>query len=140
MFSKHAAFMVQTKVKPLHLPTTEELRERFGLDELKKKYMNKPPIKFNDNIENMNEIKKMKSELVNGQKNLLKGIYTDTVQSQYKESYKRLPDKYQWNYKHDFYTSGVKGNMPDPYELKRLNSHRYINSALKGTVKNILFK
>lgn len=88
----------------------------------------------------MKEIKKMKGELVNGQKNLLKGVYADSNISHYKETFRRQHEKYKWNYQPDFFTSGVKGKMPDPYEMKRINSNRNINSALKGTVKNILFK
>lgn len=88
----------------------------------------------------MEEIRKMKRELVNGQKNLLKGVYADTNLSHYKETFRKQHDKYKWNYQPDFFTSGVKGKIPDPYEMNRVKSHRHINSALKGTVKNILFK
>jgi hypothetical protein len=43
---------------------------------------------YNDNIKNQEEIKRRKMELINGTKNLLKGIYNNTSSSCYQEVYK----------------------------------------------------
>lgn len=43
---------------------------------------------YNDNIKNQEEIKRRKMELINGTKNLLKGIYNNTTSSCYQEIYK----------------------------------------------------
>jgi hypothetical protein len=130
----------EEKSKVPKLPTLEEMRERFGLDELKKKYENKGNVKFNNNQQNIEEVKKMKRELVGGQKNILNRVYPPCTSSVYKETFKGFPDKFKLAAnKHDN-TSGVKGKIPDPYEINRVFSHRQINSALKGNVRNILFK
>ena len=130
----------EEKSKVPRLPTLEEMRERFGLDQLKKKYENKNNIKFNDNQQNMEDVKKMKRELVGGQKNILGRVYPPCTCSVYKENFKGFPDKVKRTSKQqDFNTSGIKGKIPDPYEINRITSHREINSALKGNVRNILF-
>ena len=140
-FTKHGVFIPPMNNKNTTVPTVEEMKERLGLQELKKKYeLKEQNIKYNDNLQNQEEIIKMKKELVCGQKNLLKGIYADTFNSHYKETFKGMSEKFKIHFKPDFYTSGVKGKLPDPYEQKRIASHRTINSALKQTVKNVLFK
>ena len=45
-------------------------------------------ITFNDQIQNKEEMKKRKQELINGSKNLLKGVYIGNISSNYQESYK----------------------------------------------------
>lgn len=139
-YNKHGTFITDNKSKPLKILTTEELREKLGIDEMKKRLESKPPIIYNDNIKEFQEIERKKKELINGQKNLLKGIYPDTISTVYKESFKlRKNNLNTWENKPDFYTSGVKGKIPDPYEEKRSLGIRTINSALKGKVKNLLF-
>ncbi len=45
-------------------------------------------ITFNDQIQNQEEMKKRKQELINGSKNLLKGVYVGNISSNYQDSYK----------------------------------------------------
>lgn len=68
----------------------EEIKARIGIDTNEMK-SNKDAIDmrvYNDNIKNQEENKKRKMELINGTKNLLKGIYNNTNSSCYQEVYK----------------------------------------------------
>ena len=88
-FSTHATFIDNRNVVPTYNPTIEEMQERLALE--KQAIIDKERnsgIVFNDQIQNQEEIKKRKEELVNGNKNLLKGIYKDTMSSCYQEDYK----------------------------------------------------
>lgn len=140
MFSKHGAFMPEVTIKKNNIPTLEEMRNRMNLDEMKKALENRPPIVFNDIKQNNEETKHMKEALVRGKKNLLKGIYPNKNTTMYQEFFKGHDDKYRLENKPDFYTSGIKGKIPDPYIIKKMNSQREIHSALKANIKNILFK
>ena len=63
------------KVIPTHNPTIEEMQERLALE--KQAIIEKEKasgIVYNDQIQNQEEIKKRKMELMNGNKNMLKGI------------------------------------------------------------------
>jgi hypothetical protein len=85
-FSSHSTFTQPKTVVSNHVPTIEELRARLNLDSYK--FEEDPNILYNDNIQNQEEIKKRKQELINGTKNLLKGIYNNTSASHYQETYK----------------------------------------------------
>jgi hypothetical protein len=67
-------------------PTVEEIRARLNLDKYKNVTLEQP--KLNDNIENMEENRRRKEELVRGQKNLLKGIFSNVNTSYYQDSFK----------------------------------------------------
>ena len=67
-------------------PTVEEMRARLNLDKYKNKQLEQP--KLNDNIENQEESKRRKEELIRGQKNLLKGIFPNVNTSYYHDSFK----------------------------------------------------
>ena len=97
-------------------------------------------IVFNDQIQNQEEMKKRKQELMNGNKNLLKGIYKDTMSSCYQEDYKGYPNKYPFAVKSDFSTSMVKGIIPDKYVMKTTKEQTEISDELKNNVRNMLFK
>jgi hypothetical protein len=60
------------------------MRARLNLD----KYKNIDQPKQNDNIENQEESKRRKEELMRGQKNLLKGIFPNVNTSYYHDSFK----------------------------------------------------
>jgi hypothetical protein len=64
------------------------MRARLNLDKLKESIPADNNTVYNDNIGNLDEIKKRKQELVNGKKNLLKGIYNNNTSSCYQETYK----------------------------------------------------
>jgi hypothetical protein len=71
------------------IPTIEEMKARIGLDKSSvNPDTNYDMSVYNDNIKNQEEIKKRKMELINGTKNLLKGIYNNTTSSCYQEVYK----------------------------------------------------
>jgi hypothetical protein len=86
-FSTHATFILDKKTYEERVPTLEELRARLNLDKQNIPEFNKTAV-YNDNIQNMEENKKRKSELINGHKNLLKGIYKDNTSSCYQEIFK----------------------------------------------------
>jgi hypothetical protein len=77
----------QPKIIRERTPTVEEMRARLNLDK-----NNLPQVDndflYNNQIENLNEIKKRKQELVNGNKNLLKGIYVGATSSLYQDTFK----------------------------------------------------
>lgn len=122
------------------MPTLEELRAKMNLDELKKKYDRKEPVIFNDNLKNRQEMERHKRELIDGKKNLLKGIYGNINTSVYTESYKTHPKKYANTTLPDFRTSGIKGRMPEEYILKRQIGSLRIGEDLQSKVREIAFK
>ncbi len=67
-------------------PTVEEIRVRLNLDKYKNVKLEEP--KLNDNIENQEEYRRRKEELVRGEKNLLKGIFPNVNTSYYQDSFK----------------------------------------------------
>ena len=116
------------------------MRERFNLNEAHKRIDEMKPIKYNDTLQKNEEVRQMKQALINGNKNILKGIFPESKSTTYMENFKGNKEKFKMDNKPDFYTSGIKGKIPDPFELKRINTNREINLALKGRVKNILTK
>ena len=87
-FNSQATFIDRATV-PIHNITIEEMQarlelERQGIIEQEKN----SNITFNDQIQNQEEMKKRKQELINGSKNLLKGIYVGNISSNYQDSYK----------------------------------------------------
>lgn len=125
-------------------PTLEELKQRMNLlndgkSSTKSEFAVTDSSIYNDNLKNLEEIKKRKAELVQGQKNLLKGIYANTTTSCYQEVYKAIPQKYHISKNPDFKTSSVKGIIPDRLTQSRLNNAIEITDELKNKVKNIMF-
>lgn len=112
----------------------------MNLDELKKKYEKEKPIIFNDNIKNRQEMERHKRELIDGKKNLLKGIYGDVNKSVYTEDYRAHPKKYPNIIQQDFRTSGIKGRIPEEYILNRHKQNMKINEDLQNRVRGITFK
>lgn len=90
-WDKYSAHAVFTERKPIetHNPTIEEMQERLQLEkqQLIEKEKNSG-IVYNDQIQNQEEIKRRKEELVNGQRNLLKGIYNNQLCTTYQDCYK----------------------------------------------------
>ena len=88
-FTSHAPFVqVKTNMKMAErVPTLEEMRTRLNLDNYKFSEKDDKTI-YNDNIQNMEEIKKRKQELINGNKNFLKGIYSGATSTNYQEVFK----------------------------------------------------
>ena len=87
-FNSQATFVERAQV-PIHHVTSEEMQaklemERQAIIEQEKN----SDVQFNDQIQNQEEMKKRKMELINGNKNLLKGIYAGNICSNYQESYK----------------------------------------------------
>ena len=140
-FSTHATFIENRNAVPTSNQTIEEMQERLALE--KQAILDKEKnsgIVYNDQIQNQEEMKKRKQELMNGNKNLLKGIYKDTMSSCYQEYYKGYPNKYPFAVKSDFSTSMVKGIIPDKYVMKTTKEQTEISDELKNNVRNMLFK
>jgi hypothetical protein len=95
---------------------------------------------FNDNIKNMEEIKRMKEDLIQGNRYMLKGIYKFNPNSTYQDTYKAIPQKYKFEYNPDFYSSCVKGVMPEPYTQKIRKEGGVLSQNLKNTIENIMFR
>lgn len=140
MYTKHGNFQPEIKPKMNNVPTLESMRERLNLDELKKRLGDPTSISFNNIAQNSSESKLMKEALIKGSKNILKGIYPSTTNTIYQECFKGSNNTYRLDNKTDFFTSGIKGQIPDPYEMKRMKNNREIHSALKSNVKNMLYK
>ena len=138
-FKTESAKVEREKI-PTHNPTIEEMQARLELERqaIIEKERNAGII-FNDQIANAEEMKKRKEELVNGNRNLLKGIYVGNMSSNYQESYKGLQNKYPFAVKSDFYTSMVKGIMPDKYTMNYTKEQTEISDELKNNVRNMLF-
>ena len=87
-FSSQAT-VVERSQAPIKSTTIEEMQARLDLErqEIMEKEK-KSGVVFNDQIQNQEEMKKRKQELVNGSKNLLKGIYVGNISSNYQDSYK----------------------------------------------------
>ena len=137
---KSESAKVEREKIPTHNPTIEEMQARLELERqaIIEKERNAGII-FNDQIANAEEMKKRKEELVNGNRNLLKGIYVGNMSSNYQESYKGLQNKYPFAVKSDFYTSMVKGIMPDKYTMNYTKEQTEISDELKNNVRNMLF-
>ena len=86
---KSQATIIERAQVPVHTTTIEEMQARLELErqEILEKER-KAGIVFNDQIQNQEETKKRKQELMNGSKNMLKGIYAGNVSSNYQDSYK----------------------------------------------------
>ena len=86
---KSQATIIERAQIPVHTTTIEEMQARLELErqEILEKER-KAGIVFNDQIQNQEETKKRKQELMNGSKNMLKGIYAGNVSSNYQDSYK----------------------------------------------------
>ena len=87
-FNSQATFIDRAQV-PIHNVTIEEMQAKLELERQaiieQEKNSN---ITFNDQIQNQEEMKKRKQELINGSKNLLKGVYVGNISSNYQDSYK----------------------------------------------------
>ena len=137
---KSESAKVEREKIPTHNPTIEEMQARLELE--RQAIIDKERnagIVFNDQIANAEEMKKRKEELVNGNRNLLKGIYVGNMSSNYQESYKGLQNKYPFAVKSDFYTSMVKGIMPYKYTMNYTKEQTEISDELKNNVRNMLF-
>jgi hypothetical protein len=69
------------------VPSIDEMRARLNLDSYIRSDYDANAL-YNDNIKNQEEMKKRKAELINGQKNLIKGINNNTNTSCYQEVFK----------------------------------------------------
>jgi hypothetical protein len=92
-FTSHAPYVQNRSNKIVErIPTLEEMRARLNLDvnnyNTTKESGAEEGTVYNDNIKNQEEIKKRKLELMNGNKNLIKGIYANTTTSCYQEVFK----------------------------------------------------
>ena len=135
------ATIIERAQAPIHTTTIEEMQARLELEKqeiLEKE--KKSGVVFNDQIQNQEEMKKRKQELVNGSKNLLQGIYVGNVSSNYQDSYKGLPNKYPSVGKTDYSTSMIKGLIPDRYTMKQVQEQTEISDELKNNVRTMLFK
>ena len=135
------ATVIERVQPPVHTTTIEEMQAKLELERqaiLEKE--RKSGIVFNDQIQNQEEMKKRKQELVNGQKNLLKGIYAGNVTSNYQDSYRGLPNKYPSAPYGDYKTSMIKGLIPDKYTMKQVEEQNEISDELKNNVRTMLFK
>ena len=87
-FNSQATFIDRAQV-PIHNVTIEEMQAKLELERQaiieQEKNSN---IAFNDQIQNQEEMKKRKQELINGTRNLLKGVYVGNISSNYQDSYK----------------------------------------------------
>ena len=135
------ATIIERAQAPVHTTTIEEMQARLELEKqeiLEKE--KKSGVVFNDQIQNQDEMKKRKQELVNGSKNLLQGIYVGNISSNYQDSYKGLPNKYPSVGKTDYSTSMIKGLIPDRYTMKKVQEQTEISDELKNNVRTMLFK
>ena len=135
------AITVERAPLPIHPPLIEELQNK--IEQERQAILDKERnsgIVYNDQIQNKEQMKKRIEELVNGQPNLLKGVYAGTLSSNYQDSYKGLPNKYTYAIKNDFYSSMVKGIAPDKYTMKQLEDETKISEELKNNVRTMLFK
>ena len=135
------ATIIERAQAPVHTTTIEEMQARLELEKqeiLEKE--KKSGVVFNDQIQNQDEMKKRKQELVNGSKNLLQGIYVGNISSNYQDSYKGLPNKYPSIGKTDYSTSMIKGLIPDRYTMKQVQEQTEISDELKNNVRTMLFK
>ena len=135
------ATIIERAQAPIHTTTIEEMQARLELEKqeiLEKE--KKSGVVFNDQIQNQDEMKKRKQELVNGSKNLLQGIYVGNISSNYQDSYKGLPNKYPSIGKTDYSTSMIKGLIPDRYTMKQVQEQTEISDELKNNVRTMLFK
>ena len=133
--------IIERKPIPYHTTSIEEMQAKLELE--RQKILEKEKnsgIVFNDQIQNQEEMKKRKQELVNGNKNLLKGIYVGNVSSNYQDSYKGLPNKYPATKIGDQHTSMIKGLIPDKYTMKQVGEQTEISDELKNNVRTMLFK
>ena len=138
-FKTESAKVEREKI-PTHNPTIEEMQAKLELERQKIiDFEKNSGIVFNDQISNNEEMKKRKEELVNGNRNLLKGIYVGNMSTNYQDSYKGLQNKYPFSVKSDFYTSMVKGIMPDKYTMNYTKEQTEISDELKNNVRNMLF-
>lgn len=88
-FSTHAVYLDNRTPIAVNNPTIEEQQERLALE--KQAIIDREKnagIVFNDQIANKEESKKRKEELMNGSKNLLKGIYNSNPITSYQDTYK----------------------------------------------------
>ena len=88
-FSTHAVYLDNRTPIEVNNPTIEEMQEKLALERqaILDKERNSG-IVYNDQIQNQEETKKRKEELVNGQKNLLKGIYNNVTVTSYQDTFK----------------------------------------------------
>ena len=87
-FNSQATFIERAQV-PIHNVTIEEMQAKLELERQAIIEQEKNSgVTFNDQIQNQEEMKKRKQELINGNKNLLKGIYAGNLSSNYQDSYK----------------------------------------------------
>ena len=87
-FNSQATFVDRAQV-PIHHVTIEEMQAKLEMERQKIIEQEKnSDVQFNDQIQNQEEMKKRKMELINGNKNLLKGVYVGNISSNYQESYK----------------------------------------------------
>ena len=87
-FNSQATFVDRAQV-PIHHVTIEEMQAKLEMERQKIIEQEKnSDVQFNDQIQNQEEMKKRKMELMNGNKNLLKGVYVGNLSSNYQDSYK----------------------------------------------------
>lgn len=139
-----------SKNKGNKLMTMEEMRNYLKIDELKNKlnknielYEKTKKQQEVSNMDHYNMLNKKKEELIRGNCNLLKGIYGNTNSSVYQENFKGHNEKFKIDLTKGkefmMYTSGVKGKMPDPAEMNRINTDKYtISNTLKNNISSII--
>ena len=86
---KSQATIIERSQMPVHTTTIEEMQARLELErqEILEKER-KSGVSSNNQIQNQEEMKKRKQELVSGSKNILQGIYIGSISSNYQDSYK----------------------------------------------------
>lgn len=57
----------------------------------------------------------------------------------YQENFKGVQPKYHIKFKPDFYSSGIKGVVPDPLVVGQMKENNDINEGLKSKIKTMLF-
>ena len=150
-YSQNSFFCNNAKLKRFseskNYISTEEMRKNLKLDEAKIKYDAKMKLWENKIIEpsaydNMQMIELRKKDLINGNKNLIKGIYGNTNTSIYQESFKGQNEKFKINFTNNIYDSkylsGVKGKIPDPSIMNIISKNNDINACLADKVKKII--
>jgi len=132
-FSKHAVFgnngnLPRQEYRP---PTIDEIQAKIN-------ELDKNSVKFEESL-NREDISNRKKELIAGAKNILKGIYSGNTTSVYSETHKGLQPKHHIKFKPDFYTSGIKGVMPDTRIKNEIKENHEISDELKSRVQSLLF-
>lgn len=87
-FTPHAPYLLNKVEKyEERIPTLEEMRARLNLDSYKFEEM-KTESNYGENYAKMQEINDRKKQLTQGNKNIMKGIYSGATITNYQETFK----------------------------------------------------